>query len=241
MLRQSAGRLLTDLDRSEAAARSFFGGVEHVVRLGIGFYTAYHWLPRFLKRLRGQEPDLDVEIVAGAARGPLDMLDEGGIDLAVVAGEPAQGGIDGVRLFSDELVAIMAPDHRLAGRAYVEAEDFVDEDYLSYSRTVMPGHEHDRLFRPAQLHPRRYITVELPEAIVELVAAGYGVSILAGWAVAPHIRWGNIASSRLTENGLDIDWYAAVRKADGANSPGHRLAKALAAWCRETPQAFSMR
>ena len=84
-LRRSAGRRLTALAGSGAAARSFFGGVEHVVRLGIGFYPAYHWLPRFLKRLRGQEPDLDVEIVAGAARGPLDMLDEGGIDLAVVA------------------------------------------------------------------------------------------------------------------------------------------------------------
>ncbi|MFP6731376.1 MAG: LysR family transcriptional regulator [Alphaproteobacteria bacterium] len=241
VLRQSAERLLTDLDRSEAVARAYFSGVEHVVRLGIGFYTAYHWLPWFLKRLRAQAPDLDVEIVAGAARRPLDMLGEGGIDLAIVGGEPNQAGISGVRLFNDELVAIMAPEHRLAGRAYVVAEDFIDEDYLSYSRTVMPGHEHDRLFRPAEVHPRRYITVELPEAIVELVAAGFGVSVLAGWAVAPQVRWGAIASSRLTENGLDIDWYAAVRETEGADSPGRRLASALAAWCRETPDAFAIR
>ncbi len=241
VLRQSAERLLTDLDRSEAVARAFFGGAGHVVRLGIGFYTAYHWLPRFLKRLRAQAPDLDVEIAAAAARRPLDMLGEGGIDLAVVAGEPAQGGITGVRLFSDELVAIMAPDHRLAGKTHVFAEDFIEEDYISYSRTIMPGHEHDRLFRPAEVHPRRYITVELPEAIVELVAAGFGVSVLAGWAVAPQVRWGAIACSKLTENGIDIDWYAAVRKADGANSPGRRLAEALADWCRESPGAFALR
>ena len=241
VLRQSAERLLTDLDRSEAVARAFFGGAEHVVRLGIGFYTAYHWLPRFLKRLRAQAPDLDVEIAAAAARRPLDMLGEGGIDLAVVAGEPTRGGITGVRLFSDELVAIMAPDHRLAGKTHVVAEDFMEEDYITYSRTIMPGHEHDRLFRPAAVHPRRYITVELPEAIVELVAAGFGVSVLASWAVAPQVRWGTIACSKLTEHGLDIDWYAAVREADGANSPGRRLAEALAAWCRESPGAFAQR
>ncbi len=80
--------------------------------------------------------------------------------------------------------------------------------------------------------------MELPEAIVELVSAGFGVSILAGWTVAPHVRWGNIASSRLTRTGLDIDWYAAFRETDGADSPGHRLAHALAVWCGETPAAF---
>ena len=241
VLRQSAARLLTDLDRSEAVARAFYSGTVHVVRLGIGFYTAYHWLPRFLKRLRQEAPDLDVEIVAGAARKPLDMLGGGDIDLAIVAGKPAQGGIKAECLFSDELVAIMAPDHRLAGKPHVVAEDFMAEDYLSYSRTIMTGHEHDRLFRPANVHPRRYITVELPEAIVELVAAGLGVSILAAWAVAPHLRFGTIASARVTVEGLGIDWYAALRDADGADSPGHRLAGVLAAWCRETPDAFALR
>lgn len=238
-LRQSAERLLTELDRAEAAARAFMGGAEHVVRLGIGFYTAYHWLPGFLRRLRAVEPDLDIEIVAGAARRPLDLLAEGGIDLAIVSGEPAYSGITGVRLFSDEQVAIMAPDHRLAGRPFVDAEDFVDEDFLSYSRTIMPGHEHDRLFRPAGVHARRFVNVELPEAIIELVAAGFGVSILARWVAAPHANWGSVAVARLTSEGIDIDWYGALRESDGADSPGHRLARALAAWCADTPDAFA--
>jgi len=238
-LRQSAERLLTDLDRAEAAARASIGGAEHVVRLGIGFYTAYHWLPSFLRRLRLVEPDLDIEIVASAARRPLDMLADGGIDLAIMSGEPTHTGIMGLRLFGDEQVAIMAPDHRLAGRPYVVAEDFVDEDYLSYSRTIMPGHEHDRLFTPAGVHARRYVNVELPEAIIELVAAGFGVSILARWVVAPHAAWGSVAVARLTAEGIDVDWYGALRESDGADSPGHRLARALAAWCADTPDAFA--
>ena len=59
--------------------------------------------------------------------------------------------------------------------------------------------------------------------------------------MAPQVRFGTIASSRLTENGLDIDWFTALREADGADSPGHRLAGALTAWCRETPDAFALR
>ena len=48
-----------------------------------------------------------------------------------MGGEPMRGGIVGLRLFGDEHVAIMAPYHRHAGRPFVVAEDFVEEDYLS--------------------------------------------------------------------------------------------------------------
>ena len=241
MLRNAAERLLTDLDRAETDAYALAGGIEHVVRLGIGFYTAYHWLPGFLGRLAVTAPEIEIEIVAGAARQPFAMLLDGGIDLAIVAGDPTGPGIAGFRLFDDELVAIMAPGHPLAARPYIVAEDFTEEVYLTYSYSTIPGHEDDRLFHPAGVRPRRYVNVELPEAIVELVAAGFGVSILARWAVAPHIRWGSIAHARLTEDGLDIDWFSAVRETDGADSPAHRLAGALATWCREVPDAFATR
>lgn len=238
-LRQAAERILANLDRAEADARVVSAGVTHVVRLGIGFYTAYHWLPRFLRHLSGAESDIQIEIVAEAARRPFDMLLDGGIDLAIVPGDPAGAGITGIRLFSDELVAVMAPDHRLAGRAYVVAEDIVDETYITYSRKTVPGHEYEGLMRPANLYPRRWVTVELPEAIAELVAAGFGISILARWAVAPHIRWGRLAHARVTADGLPVAWYAALRESDGRESPGRTVAGALADWCRETPDAFA--
>ena len=241
VLRNAAERLLADLDRAEVDAFALAGGAEHVVRIGIGFYTAYHWLPGFLNRLATAGAETRVEIVAGAARQPFEMLRDGGIDVAIVASDPAGPGIAGVRLFGDELVAIMAPDHPLGARPHIVAEDLVGETYLTYSYSNIPGHEHDRLFHPAGVHPRRYINVELPEAIVDQVAAGFGVSILARWAVAPHIRSGSIAHARVTAQGLDIDWHAAVRAADGADSPGHRLATALADWCREVPDAFATR
>ncbi len=238
-LRQAAERLLADLDRAEADARAVGGGVGHVVRLGIGFYTAYHWLPQFLHRLSGVAPDVQVEIVADAARRPLDMLLEGGIDVAIVSGDPTGTGVEGVRLFTDELVAIMTPGHALAGRAHIVAEDLVDEDYITYSRTAMPGHEYDRLMRPANVYPRRWASVELPEAIAELVSAGFGVSILAHWAVAPHIRWGRLAHARVTADGLPIEWYAALRAADDAAAPARAVARVLAEWCRDVPDAFA--
>jgi LysR family transcriptional regulator for metE and metH len=233
-LYQSARRVLGDLGRAEAEAIEMSRGVEHIVRIGIGFYSAYHWLPGFLRRLAERAPEIRLEVDADAARRPIATLLEGGIDIAIVPGSQESAGVAGRRLFTDELVAIMAPTHHLAGRPYITAEDLADEDYFSYSREAIPGHEYDRLMAPADIYPRRYVLVELPEAIVELVAAGLGISILSRWAVAPHIASGKLAHARVTAEGIRIDWYAGLRAADGDDTPAAALAAMLADWCAES-------
>ncbi len=52
------------------------------------------------------------------------------------------------------------------------------------------------------------------------------------WEVLEELR-------RAASAGIDIDWYGALRESDGADSPGHRLARALATWCADTPDAFA--
>ncbi len=238
MLAQTAARLLDELERTERDAMEAAFGVEHVVRVGLGTYTRYHWLPAFLTYLRAAEPGLEVEVIADAAQRPLAMLIEGAIDVAIVAPGERPGGLGWIRLFTDELVAISPVDHRFAAAGHIEAEEMRDEVWITYGMKTEPGFEGERFMRPADTHPKRVVRVELPEAIVELVRAGLGVSILTRWAVAPHLDAGLLAATRLTKAGLPIEWVAAVRNADDAASPSHRLANALAAWCASPGGGF---
>jgi len=84
------------------------------------------------------------------------------------------------------------------------------------------------MMRPARLFPQRMVKVELTEGICELVAAGYGVSILSRWAVAPYVEQGRLKAVRLQDEGLFIDWHASVRRADGEDTPAVRLAETMA-------------
>ena len=59
--------------------------------------------------------------------------------------------------------------------------------------------------------PARVMRVELTEAILEMVRAGQGVAVLAGWAVAPEVRAGRLVARRLGGRGLRGRWLAAVR------------------------------
>lgn len=230
-LAQVAKRLLADMVRAEEDVRKMARGVRHVVRLAVESYSAYHWLPSFLRHLREIEPDVGIEVVAAAARNTLSSLHERTVDLIIVSGEVNPTGIDLVSLFDDELRFVMSPEHRLAGKTCVEGSDIVGEDFITYTRVPEPDREYARLFRPSNSYPNWTETVEVPEAIVEMVAAGLGTSVLAGWAVQNAVDDGRILAVRVGQDGISIPWYAATRAGNNnEDKRNHRVAGLLAEW-----------
>ena len=98
---------------------------------------------------------------------------------------------------------------------------------------MVPGHEYDRLLSDAKQLPHR-VTAEIPEVVVDMAAAGLGVSILSRWAIVPSLKIGRVLAVPVTEAGLPITWYAVVRAREKDSSPATALQKALALWWQQT-------
>jgi LysR family transcriptional regulator for metE and metH len=96
--------------------------------------------------------------------------------------------------------------------------------------TPEPDREFALLFHPSGMYPRWTTMVELPEAIVELVAAGQGSSVLAGRAVRPAIKAGRIVGSRVGKDGIEVLWGALMRSEDRGKGPILEVAQTLAQW-----------
>ncbi len=238
-LNGEAGRIIAQLERVEAEIGDK-GGVRNIVRIGCGAYSCYRWLPRFLRTFQETAEDIDIEVVADATQRPLNALIERKIDIAVTSGAPNRTAARSFKLFRDELILIVAADHPLAGKPFIIAEDLADQVYISYSDIAEKGHEYDSFLKPAQVTYRKMLKVELTEAIVELVAGGFGISILSRWAVSHYLRSGVLAAAQITKSGLFVDWHVATRKADGANSPAGRMAAAVKSWCESDQEAFDL-
>ncbi len=234
-LAETARRILADMSRAEEDVGRMNSGVHHVVRLAVEAYSSYHWLPSFLTFLREADSGIGLQVVSAAARNPLESLFDKTVDLAIVSGENARSRAHLDHLFDDELLFIMPPDHRLAGKSFIVGSDIVGEDFITYTRIPEPDREYAKLFRPAGTYPNWTETVELPEAIVEMVAAGLGTSVLAGWAVRSSIDSGRIVGARVGEAGLTIPWHVATRPEDeDGNDVSRRVAALLAEWSHKT-------
>lgn len=231
----TARRLLADLARAESdVAQIAESGITAVARLGQAIYAGLPWYPAFHAHAAETLPELQLELLSDTAERPLELLAEGALDLAIVAGGVWRPGVARQSLFVDALVAVMAPAHPWARQDYVTPLDLSRETFLSSGFAVVPGFEHQRFMTPAGLYPRRVIKVGRPEAALELTAAGQGVCIRARWATRSWEAAGRVVTRPLGAEGLPLEWFAATRESDPADSPGRRLAAVLAAWCAAT-------
>jgi LysR family transcriptional regulator for metE and metH len=229
-LRQVADRVLAELARAEIDCQRMSGGVSEVVRIGVATYSCYHWLPRFLELAHAELPHVQLELVALATRRPLRTLHDGTVDVVLAPAHQSQPGIAATPAFEDELVLVTHPGHPLAGREHIDPGHLRDQTYYTYSRTPEPGFEYERFIRPSGVLPRFVTSVDLTDAVMELVAAGFGVSILSRWATANSVAGGRLATVRCGRDGLALSWAALVREEQAAGSAARAVASLLAAW-----------
>ncbi len=236
-IHRAASEIFTILTEAEKQASDIANGYSHTLKVGSRAYSCYRWLPSFLNVFREQHGHVMVELLDGTIAGPLDALRNHSIDVLILSGSPSTTGISLYPLFQDHLIGILPPDHAATQKKWLEASDFVDELYVTYSTTPEPGHEYELFFRNTGVLPRRILRAGLTEAIVELVHHAYGFSILANWAVRPYLANGYIAGKPLTAKGLDVTWAAAVRADERPTSLARTFAQSLSDWC-QTQQAM---
>lgn len=209
---ESAREIVGKLYQTQNQLSSMASGDEQgSIRLSTECYTCYHWLPPILKRYQKHYPKVDIEIDVGATSRPIEALIDGTIDIALAYSVPAAGRLASRHLFEDELVAVVRPSHHYSGKPYLKATDFSSETLIVYS----PPSEEQFLFRsvlmPAGVRPAKVLSVQLTEAIVELVKAGLGIGVLYRWAVQRELEAGHLRAVAITRAGLIRDWQVVYR------------------------------
>ena len=211
-LLQSARTVLEELERAEKEIHDgnmCKNGVDRgVIRLSTECYTVYHWLPPRLKLFQQKFPAVEFELVVEATDNPFEALLEGKLDLAIACTPVRNRKIRYTPLFTDEMVAIVSPEHRMAGKVFAEPRDFADETLFLFP----PKSESsllNEILAPAGVSPRRIQEVTLTEVIIEMVRGGLGVAAVARWAVAPHLASGAVVGIPLTASGFHRTWSAA--------------------------------
>ena len=229
-LTQVAHHIVPALMRAEHSFVHTANDVEHVVRIGVAAYSSYHWLAGFLNFLKQQQGHIQIEVVASATTNPRQSLLQAEVDLVLVPGPFTGPGLESQHLFNDQLVLVTAPTHPLAQQAWIEAQHLLDEELLIYGRDVYPGFEYERFIRPAGITPKVVKVVEMVGAIVELVSADQGVSVLSRWAIEPSLAAGRIVAMPLGPQGLNLTWSSVCRQQETEQSPTRQVLQALKKW-----------
>ena len=226
-LLQAARICLRELDAAERDATTLGRDLRQTVSLGASTLCGYEWLPGLLARLERDQPQIDVEVVMDVSVDPLRALRERRIDVALLPGPVRDRALSSVRLFQDEMIALLPAGHALSTVRFLEVRDLASEVYVADVTTPETGREYERLFEPAGVRPTRVLRAGHMAAVVGLVRAGLGVTICTRTSAAPYVAGGDLALVRLAPQGQFLTWYAILHRTRSRLVPARQVAEAL--------------
>lgn len=148
--------------------------------VGLAFQNSLgeHLVPRLVRRLREERPDIRIELWQGARDACLAELDSGRTDLAIVSGAAAtHPAHQSVHLYDEPLVVVVPADHRLATAKRITLADVFGETHV----TLKPGYGLRRTLE--QLFAAEGAALDIAfegddiRTLHGLVAAGLGIAV----------------------------------------------------------------
>jgi LysR family transcriptional regulator for metE and metH len=176
------------------------------LRVGTDSAPALAWLPAAVAIVRRRLPHIRAELVPETLAHGVDALFEGRYELAVVTDPEADPRLDLVPLFDEELVALVASEHRLADQTSLTAGDLrVEQLAVHAARPAEQRWLTDRL-AAVGLEPMRLTQVALTEALIGLAEAGEAVAIVSRPAADAAVRADRVRALRIGQQGLRRRW-----------------------------------
>jgi DNA-binding transcriptional LysR family regulator len=201
-----ARRALREVADARTALRQW-SSLEHgQVALGAPPTVGAHLLPRALAEFHQRYPALELSLREMGAARLAALLDEGGIDLAVVS--VALPAFASAELFTEDLVVAVALNHPLAQRDEVRGAELADEHFILFPEGYELRSRTLQLCRAAGFEPRVVLDGGETDTVVRLAAAGLGVALVPRLALqgAAGIVGLDVADSRLRRT-LRLIWH----------------------------------
>lgn len=207
-----ADDFLPQLRSAERDLARLSGGIAGRLHMAIECHSCFQWLMPTIDQFRDAWPEVELDLASGFAFAPLPALARGDLDLVVTADPIPLSGITYIPLFTYEAVLAVANQHSLANKAFIEAEDLVQEILITYPVERDRLDIFTRFLDPADIEPKEVRTAEMTVMMLQLVASGRGVCCLPNWALHEYSSRGYVKAKKLGEKGLQATLYAAIRE-----------------------------
>ncbi|UWQ63913.1 LysR family transcriptional regulator [Leisingera caerulea] len=209
-----ADQVLPQVEAAQAEFSSLRDGNTGRMHIAIECHACFEWLFPVLEGFRKNWGDVDVDIRPGLAFDALPALQKEEVDLVVSSDPEDITGVEFIELFDYNPVFVASAQHPLAEKPYIDAEDFIGQNLITYPVDKVRLDVFSQLLIPAGVEPASIRQVELTAVILLLVASNRGVSVLPDWVVREVKYSSDYVTRPLTKTGITRSLYAAIRTED---------------------------
>ena len=197
-------------------------GVAGRLVLGAPPTVSTYTLPALLARFSATHPGVGLAVKTGTSEEVLDMVLHDQVQLGIIRALANQE-IDTTPLYTDTLVLIAGPGHRLArsrpGRQ-ARLADLAGEVLVLFGRSSSYLEFTTATFRQAGVLPGSVLELDNIEAAKKMVERGLGVSLVPASTVAGELAAGTLARIELVDAAPARREIVAVRRRDAGPPSG---------------------
>lgn len=185
-----AGRLLLDRVRNiltmvdELKAEIGEDGQTGKVRIAAIPTVAPYFLPECLHTFHRKYPRAQVIVHEDTTRNLIKKISDGEIDIAIAALPITAKYLEVVPLFDEELLLVLPPDHPLAVRRTIRAEEIADLPFVLLDEAHCLSDNVVTFCRQKSFHPVSVERAVQLSMVQELVTLGHGISFVPAMARA---------------------------------------------------------
>lgn len=175
-----AREILERVSRASSLVRAVDEGVHGRLDIGISGSLLYREVPKILSRFKIDMPAVEVALHEFSTVEQIDKLTRGQLDAGFLHWTQAPPQLKSLPLEKDNFVLCLPEQHPLAGKATVALRDFVEEQFVMFSRAAAPSN-HDNviaIFSSVGIHPRTVHSARTWMTIVAIVSLVGGVALV---------------------------------------------------------------
>lgn len=209
-----AQRVLPQIERAEAVLSDYRHGQRGSLKIGMECHPCHQWLMGVTKPYLVDWPDVDLELTTSFAFGGVAALAGYEIDILITPDPIETPGVHYLPVFAYELVLAVPVDHPLTLKRHAEPADLLDETLFTYPVPPERLDVFTHFLVPANCRPRHHRNVETTEMMLQLVAAGRGVSAIPNWLVHREAAKVGVRPVSIGQSGIQKSIYLGLRDGD---------------------------
>ncbi|WP_109853270.1 LysR family transcriptional regulator [Aquimarina sp. AU58] len=206
-----ANKLFDAIDESLSTIQHIKEGSKGTIKLSAECQSFFHTIPAFIQKMGILYPEIDIDITLGATHQTISQLLSNDIDIAIVTSKPASEELESIKVFEDEIFAVIHEENHLNGLDYLEASDFSDIHLLINSFPLEGVAVYEQFLKPNGIHPIKVSAIPFTEITLSMIHANMGIMCAPKWQLTPFKLSKELMFKRIGKNGLKRKHYLVVK------------------------------
>ncbi len=209
-----ANKLFSSIDESFSVIKEIKEGSKGTIKLSAECQSFFHAIPEFIQKMGMLYPEIDIDVSLGATHQTISQVLSNEIDIAIVTSKPSSEELTSIKVYEDEIFAVLHKENSLNALPYIEASHFTDIHLLINSFPLDGVSIYEHFLKPNNINPKKISAIPFTEITLSMITANMGIMCAPKWQIAPFKLSDDIVFKRISKNGLRRNHYLVVKSAN---------------------------